>query len=94
LNSPFMEVVLVTVAIVLTFSAAVAISRIVKGPSILDRVIAIDVLLAIVCAGLIADMAVREHQANLTLVIIISLIGFIGSVTVARFVIDRRTHEH
>jgi multicomponent Na+:H+ antiporter subunit F len=39
-------------------------------------------------------MAVRKHQANLTLVIIISLIGFIGSVTVARFVIDRRTHEH
>jgi multicomponent Na+:H+ antiporter subunit F len=93
LNSPFMEVVLVVVTVALTFSAA-AISRIVKGPSILDRVIAIDVLLAIVCAGLIADMAVRKHQANLTLVIIISLIGFIGSVTVARFVIDRRTHEH
>jgi multicomponent Na+:H+ antiporter subunit F len=89
-----MDVVLVIVGAILTIAAAVAISRIVKGPSILDRVMGIDVLLAIVCAGIIADMAVRKHQDNMTLVVIISLVGFIGSVAVARYVIDRRPHEH
>jgi len=89
-----MDVVLVIVVAILSIAAAVAIFRVVKGPSILDRVMGIDVLLAIVCAGIIADMAVRKHQDNLTLVVIISLVGFIGSVAVARFVIDRRPHEH
>lgn len=89
-----MDIVLVIVGAILTIAAAVAIFRIVKGPSILDRVMGIDVLLAIVCAGIIADMAVRKHQDNLTLVVIISLVGFIGSVAVARYVIDRRPHEH
>ena len=89
-----MDVVLVIVGASLTSAAAVAIFRIVKGPSILDRVMGIDVLLAIVCAGIIADMAVRKHQDNMTLVVIISLVGFIGSVAVARYVIDRRPHEH
>jgi multicomponent Na+:H+ antiporter subunit F len=89
-----MDVVLVIVGAILTVAAAVAIFRVVKGPSILDRVMGIDVLLAIVCAGIIADMAVRKHQDNLTLVVIISLVGFIGSVAVARYVIDRRPHEH
>jgi multicomponent Na+:H+ antiporter subunit F len=89
-----MDVVLVIVGAILTIAAAVAIFRIVKGPSILDRVMGIDVLLAIVCAGIIADMAVRKHQDNMTLVVIISLVGFIGSVAVARYVIDRRPHEH
>ncbi|WP_336714305.1 monovalent cation/H+ antiporter complex subunit F [Arthrobacter sp. USHLN218] len=89
-----MDIVLVIVGAILTIAAAVAIFRVVKGPSILDRVMGIDVLLAIVCAGIIADMAVRKHQDNLTLVVIISLVGFIGSVAVARYVIDRRPHEH
>lgn len=92
--SGMMDIVLVIVVAILAIAAAVAVSRVVKGPSILDRVMGIDVLLAIVCAGIIADMAVRKHQDNLTLVVIISLVGFIGSVAVARYVIDRRPHEH
>lgn len=86
--------VLVAVAALLTVSAAAAIVRTIKGPSLLDRVLAIDVLLSVVSAALITEMAVNGHQNNLVLVVVICLVGFIGSVTVARFVIDRRPHEH
>ena len=51
-----------------------------------------DVLLAILGAALCIDMAVNRHLNNLMLVVAISVIGFIGSVTVARFVADRREH--
>jgi multicomponent Na+:H+ antiporter subunit F len=78
------------VSAVLALSAVLSLVRLVRGPSLLDRVLAIDVLLAIVCAGLIVDMAAGGHMNNLTLVVVICLIGFIGSVTVARFVTDRR----
>lgn len=55
-----------------------------QGPSLLDRVIASDVLLAIVGAALAIEMVYNHHMNNIFLLVIVSLIGFLGSVTVAR----------
>lgn len=85
-----MQTVLVVTAVILSVAAAGAILRIARGPSLLDRVLAADVLLAILGAALCIDMAVNRHLNNLMLMVAISLIGFVGSVTVARFVADRR----
>ncbi|MFF2316214.1 monovalent cation/H+ antiporter complex subunit F [Arthrobacter sp. NPDC058097] len=85
-----MELVLTVTAVALALAAAGTIIRIARGPSLLDRVLAADVLLAILGAALCIDMAVNRHLNNLMLVVAISVIGFIGSVTVARFVADRR----
>ncbi|MHA7284013.1 monovalent cation/H+ antiporter complex subunit F [Arthrobacter sp. TMS2-4] len=75
---------------ILTVAALLALYRAVRGPSILDRVLALDVVLAIVGAALVLNMVVGRHLDNLVLLVVISLIGFVGSVTVARFVTDRR----
>ena len=85
-----MELVLTVTAVALALAAAGAIIRIARGPSLLDRVLAADVLLAILGAALCIDMAVNRPLNNLMLVVAITIIGFIGSVTVARFVADRR----
>ena len=85
-----MDTVLTVTAVALALAAAGAIIRIARGPSLLDRVLAADVLLAILGAALCLDMAVNRHLNNLMLVVAITVIGFIGSVTVARFVADRR----
>lgn len=85
-----MEIVLTVTAVILSLAAAGAIVRIAIGPSLLDRVLASDVLLAIIGAALCIDMAVNRHLNNLMLLVALSIIGFIGSVTVARFVADRR----
>lgn len=75
---------------ILSLAAAMALYRAVRGPSILDRVLALDVVLAIIGAALVIDMIVNRHLDNLILLVAVSLIGFIGSVTVARFVTDRK----
>ena len=85
-----MHVVLAVTAVIFSLAAGGAIVRIARGPSLLDRVLATDVLLAILAGALCIDMAVNRHLNNLMLVVAISIIGFIGSVTVARFVADRR----
>lgn len=85
-----MTVVIIVAAIMLAVAAAGAIFRIVRGPSILDRVLAADVLLAILGGALVIEMVIHRNLDFLALLIAISLIGFIGSVTVARFVTDRR----
>ena len=53
--------------------------------ALLDRAIALDVLLAIVGAAVAVEMAYNRHLDNLVLLVIVSLIGFLGSVTLARF---------
>jgi multicomponent Na+:H+ antiporter subunit F len=88
--SRMMQAVLVLTAVIFSLAAGGAIIRIARGPSLLDRVLAADVLLAILGGALCVDMAVNRHLNNLMLVVAISIIGFIGSVTVARFVADRR----
>ncbi|HYH76848.1 MAG TPA: monovalent cation/H+ antiporter complex subunit F [Arthrobacter sp.] len=89
-----MEIVLAVTAVILSLAAGGAIIRIARGPSLLDRVLASDVLLAILGAALCIDMAVNRHLNNLMLLVALSIIGFIGSVTVARFVADRREQPH
>ncbi len=89
-----MQIVLTATAVILSLAAAGAIIRIARGPSLLDRVLASDVLLAILGAALCIDMAVNRHLNNLMLLVALSIIGFIGSVTVARFVADRREKLH
>jgi multicomponent Na+:H+ antiporter subunit F len=84
----------IIVSAILALAAVLALVRLARGPSLLDRLLAIDVLLAVVCAGLIVDMAAGGHMNNLTLVVVICLVGFIGSVAVARFVTDGRAREH
>lgn len=85
-----MTVVTYVVGGILALSAAMALYRAVRGPSILDRVLALDVVLAIIGAGLVLTMVVNRHLDHLILLVVVSLIGFIGSVTVARFVTDRK----
>jgi multicomponent Na+:H+ antiporter subunit F len=89
-----MQTVLAVTAVILSLAAAGAIIRIARGPSLLDRVLASDVLLGILGAALCIDMAVNRHLNNLLLLVALSIIGFIGSVTVARFVADRREQPH
>ena len=88
------EIVLVVTAVILTLAAAGAIVRIAIGPSLLDRVLASDVLLAILGAALAIDMAMHRHLNNLMLLVALAVIGFIGSVTVARFVAERRDQSN
>ena len=86
----FMEGVLIACSVLLALAALGAVVRMIKGPALLDRVLAADVLLVVLASALIVDMAGHRNTDNLALVVAITLIGFVGSVTVARFVQDRR----
>lgn len=86
------EIAAVVAVVLLGAAAAGTLYRLAKGPSLLDRVVATDVLLAIVAAALAVDMAYYGHLDNLVLMVIVSLVGFIGSVTVARFATQSTEH--
>ncbi len=80
-----MIVVGIAVSALLFVSAALALVRIVRGPTTLDRIVAVDVLLAIVICAIAAEAAYTRDATSLTILVVLSILGFIGSVSVARF---------
>lgn len=78
--------VLIGIAIALFAAGAIAaLYRVVTGPSLLDRVIASDVLLVTVMCALGSEMAINHHTTTLPLLLILAAFAFIGSVSVAKF---------
>ena len=66
--------------------ALLALVRLARGPSLLDRVVATDVLLVIVSAGLAVYAALARDPTVVRVLVVVSLLGFVGSVSVARYV--------
>lgn len=80
-----MTVVAVVVTVLLAAGAALTMVRIVRGPSILDRIVATDVMLAIVVVAIACLAALRRDATALPILAVLSILGFTGSVSVARF---------
>ncbi|MCW1248909.1 monovalent cation/H+ antiporter complex subunit F [Acaricomes phytoseiuli] len=89
-DTPWQVVVGIVVGVILGLAALAAIYRIARGPSLLDRVIASDVLLATFSAALATEMALNRHLDNLPLLVGLTVVGFIAAVTVARYVAEQR----
>jgi multicomponent Na+:H+ antiporter subunit F len=65
------------------------VARAVIGPSVADRVIAVDALLTVVIAGLAVDAVRSGRTAFVDVAVVIGLLGFVGTGVAARFV-ERR----
>jgi multicomponent Na+:H+ antiporter subunit F len=78
--------VLVVALVLLGLSALLVLVRLLRGPTGLDRLIALDVLVAEFLVGLITYAALTGDSSLVPVVVAISLVGFLGSTTVARFV--------
>ncbi|MDX2376271.1 monovalent cation/H+ antiporter complex subunit F [Microbacterium sp. LRZ72] len=84
-----MNPIIVVTLVVFAAAALVALVRIVLGPSILDRVVAADVVLTEVMCILGAEMVYNQHTRTLPVLLIIAAVGVFGSIAVARFVARR-----
>ncbi len=80
-----MTVVLAACLVLLTSAAILLVVRMALGPTMLDRVIALDVLVAVLICGLGVEAAVNRHATTLPILVVFSLVGFVGSVSMARF---------
>lgn len=82
-------VIILLAAAVLMVAAILTVIRLSRGPSSLDRIIASDVMVGIVIAGLAIEATVNDHDTTFPVMVVLSLIGFAGAVGMARFVGDR-----
>lgn len=73
----------------LGIAAVCCLVRAARGPSALDRVVALDVFLVVVAAGVAVRGSADEATLNTAALLAVSLLGFTGSVAAARLV-ERR----
>ncbi len=66
--------------------ALLALVRLARGPSLLDRVVATDTLLVIIAAGLAVHAALTQDPTVVPVLVVVALLAFVGSVSVARYV--------
>lgn len=73
----------------LAAAAGFTLYRLSKGPTSLDRIIASDLIVGIAVGAFALHVVVSNQTTTLPIMLAISLVGFIGAVSMARFVHDR-----
>ncbi len=69
-----------------------AFARLVRGPTLPDRVVALD-LMGVLAVGMLAAYAVATDQpALMDPAAVLALVGFLGTVAFARY-LERRGHD-
>ena len=66
--------------------ALLALVRLARGPSLLDRVVATDTLLVIISASLAVHAALVQDPTLVPVLVVVALLAFVGSVSVARYI--------
>ncbi|HEY1134357.1 MAG TPA: monovalent cation/H+ antiporter complex subunit F [Nocardioides sp.] len=80
-----MTVLLLVSGVLLGLSALLVVLRMTLGPTILDRAIAFDVLISISICVIAVEAAIDRSSETMPLLLVATLLGFVGSVSVARF---------
>lgn len=80
------EILHIAVGVLLSLAALLVLYRIVRGPTILDRMIASDVMLTTLILVLGTEMALNHHTRTLPVVLVLAGTAVFGSIAVARYV--------
>jgi multicomponent Na+:H+ antiporter subunit F len=85
--------VFVVVLAMLGAAAALALFRLLRGPSTLDRIVALDVYVVLTVVSTGVYVAYYRDGSNIPLLAAVSLVGFVGSTSAARLAVRRERHR-
>ncbi|HEY5856121.1 MAG TPA: monovalent cation/H+ antiporter complex subunit F [Aldersonia sp.] len=80
-----MTIVAMIAGALLTAAALLTAYRVLAGPSTLDRMVGIDTLVAVAICGLAVWAVYSGDTTVVPGIVALSLVGFLGSASVARF---------
>lgn len=80
-----MIVAVVVCGVLIGTGALLAIVRAERGPSMLDRTVALDIVVTCLVAAVALYAALERRADVVPILVVLSLVGFVGSVTIARF---------
>lgn len=80
-----MTVIYLLCAVMLLITACLGIMRAERGPSMLDRTIALDLFATVLVAGIAIEAAWSKRVDTLPILVTLSMVGFVSSVVISRF---------
>lgn len=80
-----MTVVLVVAATLLTVAAVLLVVRMTVGPTVLDRSMALDVMMSVMVCAVALKSVQRDEPWGLPMLLVLAMVGFVGAVSIARF---------
>ncbi len=84
-----MNVVFALTLAMLAASALLTLVRLMRGPSVLDRIVSLDVLVTLIVCAMAVHVAANDAGRSVPLLLVLALLGFSGSVTAAHLVGER-----
>jgi multicomponent Na+:H+ antiporter subunit F len=72
--------------VILTLAGFAFLYRLLIGPSVADRVVALDGLLMVVMCGILVDVADGSSFVSIDTVLVVSVVAFVGTGVLARLV--------
>jgi multicomponent Na+:H+ antiporter subunit F len=79
--------------VMLCLAGALTLTRLLLGPSTLDRIAAVDVFMILIVAAVAVYVAIYRDGSNIPLLAAVALLGFVGSATAARLAERRERHR-
>jgi multicomponent Na+:H+ antiporter subunit F len=81
--------VIVAALVMLAVAGACFFARLVWGPTLADRVVALDGLVVTLISAIALDAARTSSPLFVDAVVVIALVGFVGTAAAARFIEER-----
>lgn len=89
----FLDYSIIIAMVFLIASFFVTTYRVIIGPTLPDRIVALDMLIGVVI-GFIAVVGVKTgYYLYVDIAIALGLVGFLATVALARFVLERSSHS-
>lgn len=76
---------------VLVLAGFLCLIRLIRGPSLANRIVALDALLLMVVSGLAVQAAITGEDTYLDAMVVAALLGFTGTGLIAKFIERRRS---
>ncbi|HEY8525804.1 MAG TPA: monovalent cation/H+ antiporter complex subunit F [Acidimicrobiales bacterium] len=80
---------IVAALVMLALAGVCFFGRLVLGPRLADRVVALDGLVITLISAIALDAARRDSALFVDAVVVIALVGFVGTAAASRFIEER-----
>lgn len=80
------QTMLMTALVLFSITIAIAVIRIILGPSLPDRVLALDVIGVNLIATIAVTSVVMDTTAFLEVILILGVLSFIGTIAYSKFI--------
>jgi len=84
-SAEFLEIAIYATFVMVMLSLAIAFIRLAKGPTLADRVVALDMMTVSIIAVCGVAAVATGVQALLDVALVLALVGFLATVALARF---------